>query len=370
MINVLVTGANGFLGRNLCAYLNTKDMVVLETYTKEDDNGTLTQKLGKADIIYHLAAVNRPASDDEFETVNKGLTDHIISILEDLEKTPTIVFTSSIQVDLDNLYGQSKLSAEQSLSNFADKTGALVYIHRLTNVFGKWCKPNYNSVVATFCHNIANNLEIQINNPDAELKLVYIDTVIADFMQHLKVDQEKGLYFVDSSVTFLISLQKLADTLQSFKDMRDTLVLPDYSDTLTKYLYTTYLSYLAEDDFSYKPLARVDDRGSLVELIKSNTFGQIFVSSTRPGITRGNHYHHTKVEKFCVVSGEGVIRFRHIEEDKVLIYPVSSKEIEIVDIPPGYTHNIENTGLDEMIVLFWANEIFNPDFPDTYYVEV
>lgn len=370
MLNILVTGANGFIGRNLCTFLNTKDTVIVETYTKADNDDSLVKKLSRADVIYHLAAVNRPLSDDEFEVVNKGLTEHMISVLENLGKIPTIVFTSSTQADLDNSYGQSKLAAEQLLNAFAKRTGALIYIHRLTNVFGKWCRPNYNSVVATFCHNIANNLKIQINNPDTELKLVYIDTVIADLTQHLKVAQEKEVHFVESSVTFSISLQKLADILQSFKDMRETLVLPDFSDNFTKYLYTTYLSYLSEEDFSYKPLARADDRGSLVELLKSNAFGQIFVSSTRPGITRGNHYHHTKVEKFCVVSGQGVIRFRHIEKKEVLIYTVSSQEIEIVDIPPGYTHSIENTGSHEMIVLFWANEIFNPDFPDTYYVEV
>lgn len=370
MKNVLVTGANGFIGKNLCSHLRAQEEVLLEVFTREEDYDKLEDILSRVDVIYHLAGVNRPESSTEFEKINIGLTERIIQILEVSERKPTIIFTSSAQVSLDNPYGQSKLNAEKVLSEYAKRTSCSIYVYRLTNVFGKWCKPNYNSVVATFCYNVARNLGIQINNPDFDLNLVYIDDVIESFLQHLDEMEDVGIQFANVTNIYTIKLQKLADLIISFKEMRNTLILPNYADILTKYMYSTYLAYLPEEDFSYKPLTRSDKRGNLVELLKSDSFGQIFVSSTLPGITRGNHYHHTKVEKFCVVSGEGIIRFRHIENSTVLTYFVSSKEIEIVDIPPGYTHSIENTGSIQMVVLFWANEIFNPDFPDTYYVEV
>ena len=272
---------------------------------------------------------------------------------------------------LDNPYGRSKKQAEDAVLAYGQRTGASVYVYRLANLFGKWSRPNYNSVVSTFCYNISHDLPIQINNPDTILQLVYIDDVIAEFVEILEghvTPGEDGFCTVPRLLT--ITLQGLADLLASFRGSRQTAVLPNMDDPLTKSLYTTYLSYLETDDFAYAPNLKVDQRGWLFELIKSPAMGQIFVSQTKPGITRGGHYHHTKVEKFIVVQGEAVIRFRKVDGSDVIEYPVSGADVRIVDIPPGYTHDITNVGTTDVITLFWACEIFDPQRTDTYMMEV
>ena len=237
------------------------------------------------------------------------------------------------------------------------------------SVFGKWSRPNYNTVVATFCYNISRELEIQINDPAHQMTLVYIDEVVRCFLRHLDPEASPKLTEqVDE--TFEISVGELADRIRTIHNIRGSLKMPDVSDKFNKYLYTTYLSQLPHDQFSYPATIRNDERGWLFELIKSDHFGQIFVSTTKPGITRGNHYHDTKIEKFCLIQGSGTIRFRLLECDEIIEYPVNDQSIQIVDIPPGFTHSIENTGDQNMIVLFWANEIFNPDTTDTYWVPV
>jgi UDP-2-acetamido-2,6-beta-L-arabino-hexul-4-ose reductase len=268
-------------------------------------------------------------------------------------------------VVLDNPYGRSKKAAEDAVLKFNNKTGALVCVYRLPGVFGKWSRPNYNTVVATFCHNIARGLDITVNDPNREMELVYIDDVVAAFLRHLDCapDPPRQCYNVDR--TFRVTLGELADRIRRLHAIRETLTVPDLGDDLMKCLHATYLSFLPEDTFSYSVKLNTDDRGWLFELIKSEHFGQIFVSKTLPGITRGNHYHDTKVEKFCVIQGQGVIRFRQINSDQVLEYPVDDRAIQVVDIPPGYTHSIENTGKGEMICLFWANQIFAPERSDT-----
>jgi len=246
-----------------------------------------------------------------------------------------------------------------------------IYIYRFPNVFGKWCRPNYNSVVATFCHNISHGLDILISGVNKKLELVYVDDVVAEFLNVLSQEREdKGEYYHKIERTFKITLGELAEKIYQLKDVRKTLVVPDLSDDFMKCLHATYLSYLDKDDFSYKLDLKTDQRGALAELIKSEQFGQIFVSTSHKGIIRGNHYHNTKVEKFCVLKGKAVIKLRHIFEDEVLSYYVSGEQIEVIDIPPGYTHSIENLGNDEMIVLFWANQIFDPNKTDTYFEEV
>ena len=250
---------------------------------------------------------------------------------------------------------------------FNRETSAPVCIYRLPGVFGKWSQPNYNTVVATFCHNLARGLDITVNDPNREMDLVYIDDVVAAFLGHLDGAPDFARQRYSVRRTFRVTLGELADRIRRLHAIRETLTVPDMSDDLMKCLHATYMSFLPEDGFGYPVKLNTDNRGWLFELIKSEHFGQIFVSKTLPGITRGNHFHDTKVEKFCVIQGQGVIRFRQIDSDQILEYLVEDRAIKVVDIPPGYTHSIENTGEGEMICLFWANQIFAPERPDTYF---
>ena len=290
-----------------------------------------------------------------------------------MNKKIPIVITSSIQAELDNPYGKSKKMAEDELIKYAKKNSVPVYIYRLPNVFGKCSRPNYNSVVSTFCYNISHNLDITISDPEKELELVYIDDVVNEFIKLLfKEDRDLKKYFYNIKRISKISLGELANKIYQIRDMRKTLIVPDLSDDFMKSLHATYLTYLDKNDFLYKMESKEDNRGSFIELIKSNSFGQVSVSRSRKGIIRGNHYHNTKNEKFCVIKGKAVIKLRNILDDKIIPYYVSNKKIEVIDIPPGYTHSIENLtdGDGEMILLIWANEIFDPENPDTYYCEV
>lgn len=370
MKTVLVTGAKGFIGKNLIAALGRKKDLVIKTFDVEDGPSALEAYLMEADFVYHFAGVNRPQNPEEFKTGNADTTASIVALLEKSGRKVPILLTSSIQAERDNPYGVSKKAAEEILADYNKRTGAPVFIYRLPGVFGKWSRPNYNTVVATFCHNIARGLDIKISDPGNELELVYIDDIVNAFLRHLDEDPEPGRHRYQVERTFRVTLGELAEKIRRLHDIRQSLMLPDLSDDFTKCLHATYLSFLPEDDFSYPVKLNTDNRGWLFELVKSAHFGQIFVSKTLPGITRGNHYHDTKLEKFCVVQGEGVIRFRRIDYAEVLEYPVNGDEIKVVDIPPGYTHSIENTGDSEMIVLFWANQIFNPDEPDTYFTPV
>lgn len=370
MKSVLVTGAAGFVGRNLVTALKRLDGISLSMITRDDDPAVLDNALLKADIIFHLAGVNRPKDEDEFLSGNAGFTNYILSFLERKNKTPKIILPSSVQAELDNPYGRSKKTAEDAVLEYHRKTGAAVAVYRLPGVFGKWSRPNYNTVVATFCHNIARGLEITISDPVHELELVYIDDVVAEFLRHLDGGYAKDRQRCTVTRTFRITLGELAERIRGLHAIRETLRIPDLADDFMKCLYATYLSFLLEDDFSYPVKMFTDERGWLFELIKSEHFGQIFVSKTLPRITRGDHYHDTKLEKFCVIQGQGIIRFRHIHSKEILEYPVDDKTISVVDIPPGYTHSIENNGDTEMICLFWANQVFDPEEPDTYWEKV
>ena len=370
---VLVTGSEGFIGKNLIVRLQELDSVAIKSFDKDDNIEILKKYLREADIIFHFAGVNRPEKVKEFEEVNVGLTKDVINLLEEMDKKIPIVITSSIQAELDNPYGKSKKMAEDELIKYAKKNSVPVYIYRLPNVFGKWSRPNYNSVVSTFCYNISHNLDITISDPKKELELVYIDDVVEEFVKLLlRKDRNFKEYFYNINKTFKITLKELADKIYQIKDMRKTLIVPDLSDDFMKSLHATYLTYLDKNDFSYKMDSKEDSRGNFTELIKSKSFGQVSVSKSCKGIIRGNHYHNTKNEKFCVIQGEAVIKLRNILDDKIISYYVSDKKIEVVDIPPGYTHSIENLteGGGEMILLIWANEIFDPENPDTYYCEV
>lgn len=368
-MKVLVTGSGGFVGKNLCVELARRQDVELFRYDVDSPAEDLDKGLASAEVIFHLAGVNRPQNVEEFKTGNAGFTGEICQKLIAMGRKPRIILSSSIQAELDNPYGLSKREAEEAICQYANKTGAAGVVYRLKNLFGKWCRPNYNSVTATFCHSIAHSLPIQISSPANIVDLTYIDDVVAGFLTELS-DTRTGFRFADPLPSHKISLGDLSALVTSFRDSRKTLLLPDFSQAFVRALYATYLSYLEADNFAYTLDIRTDNRGSLAECIKQPAFGQIFVSHTKPGITRGNHYHHTKVEKFMVVSGEAIIRFRQIHGDQVIEYRVKGEEYKVVDIPPGYTHSIENVGGTDLVTLFWASEVFDPNRPDTIFVPV
>lgn len=368
-MKILVTGSGGFVGKNLCVELARRQDLELFCYDVDSPVGDLEKGLANADVIFHLAGVNRPQNVEEFKAGNAGFTGEICQKLIASGRTPKIVLSSSIQAELDNPYGVSKRQAEEAICQYVQKTGAAGVVYRLKNLFGKWCRPNYNSVTATFCHNIANGLSIQISNPANIVDLTYIDDVVAAFMSEL-ADPRTGFRMADPLPSHQISLGDLSALISSFRDSRKSLLLPDFSRPFVWALYATYLSYLQTNNFGYTLDIKTDNRGSLAEFVKQPNFGQIFVSHTKPGITRGNHYHHTKVEKFMVVSGEAVIRFRQIHGDTVIEYHVKGEQYKVVDIPPGYTHSIENVGNADLVTLFWASEVFDPNRPDTMFLSV
>ncbi|MFU0799105.1 MAG: glucose-6-phosphate isomerase [Xylanivirga thermophila] len=370
MKTVLITGSNGFLGQNLVSTLKTLKNIEILQYDKNNSIDELKEFIFRTGFIFHLAGINRPKDIDEYEKGNKNFTENLINILRTSNKSIPVLISSSIQAELNNPYGISKKAAEDALFKYQKETGARVLVYRLPNLFGKWSKPNYNSVVATFCYNIARNLDIQINNPETELNLCYIDDVVKEFIKAMEGNPTVDGKFCMVPNTYNIKLGKLADLIKEFKKSRENLSIPDMRDPFIKKLYSTYLSYLPEDDFSYKLKMHCDNRGSFTEFIRTPERGQVSVNISKPGITKGNHWHHTKNEKFLVVSGNGLIKFRNINLDNIIEYKVSGERLEVVDIPPGYTHSITNLGDTDMITIMWANECFDQEDPDTYYLEV
>ncbi len=374
-MKVVVTGARGFIGRNVVVALQRAGVDVAEIDI-DTQSGTLPAHLDGASAVFHLAGVNRPVHDGEFVSGNVGSLEAVLAAVDSCANgntqfsRPLIVLSSSTQAEYDNPYGRSKLAAERILDAYVLRTGSRAVVYRLPGVFGKWCRPNYNSVVATFCYNIARDIPITISNPAQVLELVYIDDVVSQFLTHLDDRSDPGLVRGNVHPTFTTTLGELADCLRGFRRMRETLLVADVTDPLTRRLLGTYTSYLPPAGLAYALEQRTDARGTLAELLKSPHFGQMFVSRTHPGITRGNHYHDLKVEKFCVLEGDAVIRFRSILGDEVTEHHVSGTDFQVVDIPPGMTHSIENVGSVEMIVLFWASEILDPQNPDTHRAEV
>jgi UDP-2-acetamido-2,6-beta-L-arabino-hexul-4-ose reductase len=370
-MKIIVTGAEGFIGKNVLVHLQFKGFQEIVTIGKIDDKKSITSKLQGAGCVIHLAGANRPTDPKDFETVNYALTSFIVDTLEALGRPYRLIYTSSAHAGADTPYGQSKLKAEKYIES--NIRNGLAFIYRLPGVFGKWCRPNYNSVVATFCNNIARDLSVSVSDVNNVVRIVYIDDVVRDFVNCIEQPLEDiKVYRPEVSPVYEVKLGELLKLIKQFKESRTSLILPDLGDGFTKKLYTTWLSYLPENDFSYGLDLKTDNRGWLFELLKTKGAGQIFISKTIPGITRGNHFHHTKTEKFVVLQGEGLIRFRKITEagGDVIEYRVTGNQPEVVDIPPGYTHNITNVGDGEMLTLFWANEIFDASNPDTYYLNV
>lgn len=369
-MKILITGSEGFVAKNLTAELANRGYTDVFAVNRSTAKEHLSEYARRCEFVFHLAGVNRPQTEAEFMAGNFSFTAELLSILKKHQNQSPVLFASSTQAAVDNAYGRSKKAGEELLFEYGKETGAKVLVYRLPNLFGKWSKPNYNSVVATFCYNITRNLEIKINDPEAGLILCHIDDVISEFLQALAGHETKDGDVCRVPVTYQSKLGELANKLYAFHNNRETLVMPSLASAFDRALYGTYLSYLEEDDFSYRLKKNTDDRGWLAEFIKSQSMGQIFISSTKPGITRGNHWHHTKVEKFLVVQGKADITFRKIDTETVLKYKVSGATPEVVDIPAGYTHAITNTGQAELITLFWASEIFNHEKPDTYRLEV
>jgi UDP-2-acetamido-2,6-beta-L-arabino-hexul-4-ose reductase len=386
-MNILITGAKGFIGRNLLAELNnikegkakgyglSTELTVLE-YDMDTDPSLLNSFCRDADFVFHLAGVNRPKEQGEFMEGNFGFTSTLLDALKRHGNNCPVMLASSIQAELDNPYGVSKKAGEDLLFSYGREVGAEVLVYRFPNVFGKWCRPNYNSAVATFCNNVANGLPIQVNDRSVNMTLVYIDDVVRELISALEGNANRvvGLsperQFCKVPVEHSITLGEIVDLIYSFKESRSSLQVADLSDEFTKKLYSTYLSYLPVDGFSYPLKMNVDERGSFTEFLKSPDRGQVSINISKPGITKGQHWHHTKNEKFLVVSGKGVIRFRKIDEEKVYEYFVSGDKLEVVDIPVGYTHNIENLGDTDMVTVMWVNEVFDPEHPDTYFLPV
>jgi UDP-2-acetamido-2,6-beta-L-arabino-hexul-4-ose reductase len=368
-MNILITGAGGFIGQNLQAFLlPAEDMSVLCAYRDTDEND-LKKLVSSADCIVHLAGVNRPKNDEAFARVNTGYTESICKLAALSSKKIPIIFSSSTQIDLDNAYGRSKLAAENVLLEYSARTGAPVHILRLPNVMGKWCRPDYNSVVATFCYNISHGLPIEIHNPETELTLVYIDDLVQEITTIIqgKSDRDTSVSsFPEVHPQYKIKLAELAQKIQGFHDSRQTLCMGRVAKGLDRALYATYLSYLDTGHFSYPLVPHEDERGIFVEILKTRDSGQFSFLSAHPGITRGTHYHLTKTEKFLVVKGQATFRFRRLFTEDVIEIEARCASPKIVETIPGWVHDITNTGEEELIVLIWANETFDPEAPDTF----
>ena len=362
-MNVLVTGANGFIGKNLIIHLNELGINTV-TYTRKNSIQDLPDLIKKSDFIIHLAGENRPADKKDFDTVNAGLTGSICESVRSIGKKIPIVLASSIQATFDNAYGKSKLDAEMIVKKLGSDTGGSVYIYQLPGVFGKWCKPNYNSVVATFCHNISHNIPIQVDDPSFELSLVYIDDVVEEFVRIIQgqLDNKKKL---SVQPEYKIKLGDLATQIELFRESRDSLISERVGDGLTRKLYSTYVSYLSPGKFAYSIPSYGDDRGMFAEMLKTKDSGQFSFFTAKPGVTRGGHYHHSKTEKFLVVQGEAKFGFRHIVSDETNEIISSGNKLKIIETVPGWSHDITNIGTEEIVVILWANEIFDPDNPDT-----
>lgn len=369
-MKILITGAKGFIGQNLIEKLKELKVHTIFPYDLESTPEDLDKFTKECDFVYHLAGVNRPKDEKEFLEGNFGFTSVLLNNLKKHNNKAPVMISSSIQAALNNPYGISKKAGEDLMRTYSKETGAKVYIFRFENVFGKWARPNYNSAVATFSYNIANDLPITVNDPNVDMQLIYIDDVINGLIRLL--DDKSSVLEQVSEIkpVYKVKLGYIAELLYSYKESRNNLSVPKLDDDFQKKLYSNYLSYLPENKFIYDLKMNVDNRGSFTEFIKTNDRGQFSVNISKPGITKGNHWHHTKTEKFLVVSGTGVIRFRKINTNEVIEYHVSGEKLQVLDIPPGYTHNIENLGETDMVTIMWANEKFDKEKPDTIFEEV
>lgn len=383
-MKILVTGAKGFIGKNLIAQLHniqsgkarnygltSADNLTVFEYDIDSDPSELEIYCKNADFVFNLAGVNRPKDLTEFMKGNFGFASTLLDTLKKYHNTCPIMISSSIQAALHNPYGESKKAGEELMESYSQETGAKVLIYRFPNVFGKWCRPNYNSAIATFCNNIAHNMPIQVNDPNVVMNLVYIDDVVDELIAALQGKEHQNGEFCEVPVVHTITLGKIVELLYSFKECRKTLDVPNVGDALTKKLFATYLSYLPKEEFSYPLKMNMDNRGSFTEIIRTTDKGQFAVNISKPGITKGQHWHHSKVEKFVVVHGHGLIQQRNIQSDEIINTEVSGDAITVVETIPGYTHNLINlSDTEDLVTFIWCNECFDPNRPDTYFEKV
>ena len=364
-MKVLITGADGFVGKNLRAHFAERKADEVVCFTRANTEAELPGLLEGVEFVFHLAGINRPQDPAEFVSGNVGLTQALCDAIEASGRRIPVLYTSSSQAELPNPYGESKRGAEQALLRLAERQVGAVHVFRLPNVFGKWTRPNYNSAVATFCHNIARDLPIQINDPAARVNLVYVDDVIAHFIAVME-GRLAGSPFLSVEPQYSITIGELADQIRAFRESRSTLITEPVGTGLVRALYATYVSYLPPESFAYDVPKYGDPRGVFVEMLKTRDSGQFSFFTAHPGITRGGHYHHSKTEKFLVIKGKACFRFRHIVSGQFHELFTSGEQPQIVETVPGWTHDITNVGYDEMVVMLWANEIFDRQHPDTY----
>ena len=382
-MKILITGAKGFVGKNLvCALSNIRDGkdkttsldtdITIYEYDLDTEPELLDTFTKDCDFVFHLAGVNRPENEEEFMQGNFGFTSKLLDSLKKYNNTCPVMLSSSIQAGLDNPYGKSKKAGEDLFFEYSKETGAKVLVYRFPNVFGKWCRPNYNSAVATFCHNIANDLPIMVNDRNHMMTLVYIDDVVDEMISALLGRETRVGSYCEVSLTHKVTLGEIADLLYKFSKQPKTLVMPEIPDnSFEKKLYSTYLSYLPEEKIAFELKMNEDARGSFTEILKTEKCGQFSVNISKPGITKGQHWHNTKWEFFVVVSGKGLIQQRKIGTDEVINIKVSGDKITAVHMLPGYTHNIINlSDTEDLVTLMWANEQFDPNKPDTFWEEV
>ncbi len=378
-MKVLITGAKGFVGKNLTEQLKSirdgkdrnspisSELEIME-YDVNSPPAVLDEYCRKADFVFHLAGVNRPQHPQEFMEGNFGFSSTLLNTLKKHRNDCPVMMASSIQAELDNPYGQSKRAGEDLLFSYSEETGADVLIYRFPNLFGKWCRPNYNSVVATFCHNIARDLPITVNDPNTVLTLAYIDDVVTELIQALAGNANRLDRYCAVPTVHTVTLGKITELLYSYHDQPRTLIMPEIPDgSFAKKLYSTYLSYLPTEKVAFPLKMNIDGRGSFTEVLKTANCGQFSVNVSKPGITKGQHWHHSKWELFIVVSGHALIQQRKIGTDEVLNFEVSGEKIEAIHMLPGYTHNILNLSkTEDLVTLMWANECFDPSKPDTF----
>ena len=380
-MKVLVTGANGFIGKNLVANLRnikdgkdkTRDLIIddIFEYDIDGDKSKLEQYCQQCDFVFNLAGINRPKDSEEFN-INHSFLAELLALLKKNDNKCPVMLSSSTQALLDNDYGRSKKEAEDLLFKYGNDNGVKTLIYRFPNVFGKWCRPNYNSAIATFCNNIANDLDITINDRNTKLTLVYIDDLVEEMIEALKGNEHRDGDYCYVPITYEKSLGEIVDLLYEFNDEPNTLLMPEIKkDSFEKKLYSTYLSYLPERKIKFELKSNTDDRGCFIEFLKTKNNGQFSINISKPGITKGQHWHNTKWEFFLVVSGKALIQERRIDSKEIIEFEVSGDKLEVVHMLPGYTHNIINLSeTDNLVTLMWANELFDEKKPDTFYQEV
>ena len=368
-MKVLVTGASGFVGKNLQSELSLHEGVEVLCYDRESTLEDLDQYTKECDFVFHLAGVNRPQDPKEFMEGNFGFTSTLLDKLKEHKNKAPIMISSSIQAELDNDYGKSKKAGEDLIFQYGKENDVKVYVYRFPNVFGKWCKPNYNSVIATWCYNVSHNIEIQVNDPSKELTLVYIDDVCEEIVKCLEDKPTRDGDYCKVPITYQKTLGEISDLIKSFKENDRGIMVPSTGDEFTKDLYATYISYVPLEEMVVDLQEHRDNRGVFCELVRTKEAGQVSVSTTNPNIVRGGHYHHTKMERFIVIKGKAKIEFEHVLTHEKYEFEVSGEHLQYVTIPVGYQHSINNIGEDELVLILWANELFDPNDPDTFVME-